>query len=202
LTEAIDAPIDRQALRRRIRRERRAVRGEHRSAAERAISRRIQTLGVYHQARSVAVYLAFDGEPSMQRVVDAALRHGKQVYAPVLLRSGMRFARFGARPSLGRNFFGIDEPAPDSLLDARFLDLVLTPLVAFDRQGVRLGMGRGYYDRAFHFLRHRNHWSRPKLVGVGFSVQCVDQLERQAWDIPLWGAVTERETHRFAVPPP
>lgn len=171
---------------------------DQRAAAEKTISRRIQTLGCYNRARTLAVFLAFDGEPSLQRLVDSAVRQGKRVFAPVLLKNGMRFAPLGDGPTRRRNFFGINEPAPQQLVDARALDLVLTPLVAFDARGVRLGMGRGYYDRAFRFLRHRHHWSRPKLLGVAFSFQQVPQLERQPWDIPLWGAVTEENFHRFA----
>jgi 5-formyltetrahydrofolate cyclo-ligase len=197
LPDSIDAKRDRSRLRREARRARRALREEQRAAAERAICRRVQNLGAYRKARTLAVYLAFDGEPSLRHVVDAALRHGKRVYAPVLMKQGMRFAPVRASAALDRNFFGIDEPPPEGLADARRLDLVLTPLVAFDADGVRLGMGRGYYDRAFQFLRHRKHWSRPKLVGIGYSFQQVPQLERQPWDIPLWGAVTEIRTYRF-----
>ncbi len=177
---------------------RRALTDEQRTAAERAICRRIMNLGAYKQARTVAAFMAFDGEPSLARFMEAAARQGKLVYVPVLLRSGMRFAPLAGEGRLAANFFGIDEPAKERLIDARSLDLVLTPLVAFDRRGVRLGVGRGYYDRAFRFLRHRRHWSRPKLLGVAYSFQLVDDIEKQPWDIPLWGAVTETGTHRFA----
>lgn len=184
-------------LRRDARRARRTLREDRRLAAEKAICRRIQTLGAYHKARTIAVYLAFDGEPSLKHLVDAATRHGKRVFAPVLVKGGMRFAPIRSGAAMGRNFFGIDEPPPEGFADARRLDLVLTPLVAFDGNGVRLGMGRGYYDRAFHFLRHRRHWTRPKLIGIGYSFQHVPELERQPWDIPLWAAVTETTTYRF-----
>ncbi|MBN1239846.1 MAG: 5-formyltetrahydrofolate cyclo-ligase [Gammaproteobacteria bacterium] len=194
------AQNDRSRLRREVRHARRALREDQRLAADRAICRRIQSLGAYRRARTIAVYLAFDGEPSLKRLVDAAARHGKRVFAPVLLRDGMRFAPLASSAGMGRNFFGIDEPAAERLADARVLDLVLTPLVAFDSNGVRLGMGRGYYDRAFHFLRHRRHWTRPKLLGIGYSFQHVPQLEQQVWDIPLWGAVTEASTYRFHGP--
>lgn len=198
MTTRTPAQEERARLRREVRRARRALRGEQKAAADRAICRRIQTLGAYRKARSIAVYLAFDGEPSLKALADAAARHGKQLFAPVLLREGMRFARLASGAAMGRNMFGIDEPSPDRLVDARMLDLVLTPLVAFDSRGARLGMGRGYYDRAFHFLRHRRHWSRPKLVGIGYSFQHVPHLELQAWDIPLWAAVTEAQIHRFS----
>jgi len=197
-SEAAAAQRERGRVRKEIRRARRVLADDKRIAAERILCRRIQSLGAYRQARTLAVYFAFDGEPSLQRVAEAAARQGKRVYAPVLLKQDMFFAPVTAGALLERNFFGIEEPAFERLLDPRSLDLVLTPLVAFDDRGVRLGVGRGYYDRAFRFLRHRRAWSRPKLLGVAYSFQQVQQLERQAWDIPLWGAVTETAVHRFA----
>ncbi|HEU4617784.1 MAG TPA: 5-formyltetrahydrofolate cyclo-ligase [Gammaproteobacteria bacterium] len=198
MTESPAPKQDRSRIRRDIRRLRRSLGMEARVAAEKAICRRIQNLGPYHRARSIAVFLAFDGEPSLARLAEIAARQGKSVYAPVLTRRGMFFAAVTGERPLSRNLFGIEEPDRERLVDARKLDLVLTPLVAFDRRGVRLGMGRGYYDRALRFLRHRRHWTHPKLLGVAYSFQMVDDLEQQPWDIPLWGAVTETDTYRFA----
>ena len=82
------------------------------------------------------------------------------------------------------------------------MDLVLAPLVAFDRTGTRLGMGGGFYDRAFAFLRdpaYRGH--RPVLLGLGYEFQQTAELVRQAWDVPLEAAVTEAALHEFSVPP-
>ena len=95
------------------------------------------------------------------------------------------------------NAYGIAEPTGRVLINPRRLDLVLTPLVAFDAYGTRLGMGGGHYDRSFHFLLHRRHWLRPKLIGVGYRFQQVPVIRRQPWDIPLWAAVTDRSTVRF-----
>lgn len=77
-------------------------------------------------------------------------------------------------------------------INPRWLDLVLVPLVGFDSRGQRLGMGAGFYDRHFAFLRHRMTWRRPLLVGLAFDVQRVDRLAEAAHDVPLWGVVTER----------
>lgn len=159
--------------------------------------RRILGLGVYRQARTIAVYHAFDGEPALTRVAEDAARHGKRVYAPVIVRQHMYFAPVTPGALLRPNLFGISEPALERLIDARHLDLVLAPLVAFDTRGVRMGMGRGYYDRAFRFLRHRKSWTRPKLLGIAWSFQQVPHLPKQPWDIPLWGIVTEISFQRF-----
>lgn len=159
---------------------------------DREICRNIEKLGVYRHARAVAFYLNFDGEPSITQLPTRACGRNKSFFAPVLGRSGMRFHAVGEHADLRSNWFGIREPQVADRIDTRRLDLVLTPLVAFDRVGNRLGMGAGYYDRHFAFLRHRAHWLRPKLVGIAYSVQEIELLPRDAWDVPLWAIVTER----------
>ena len=143
------------------------------------------------------MFLPFDGEPSLEDLVDAARRRRKRLYVPVLRGMTMSFAELVPGGTLAANFFGIMEPKLGSRIDARKLDLVLTPLVAFDDRGVRIGVGRGYYDRAFKFLRHRAHWRRPKLLGVAYELQRVGPLAPNSWDVPLWGVVTEKEARRF-----
>jgi 5-formyltetrahydrofolate cyclo-ligase len=143
------------------------------------------------------LFLAFDGEPSLAPLVKSARRQRKQLYVPVLRGMTMRFAELTPGATLAPNFFGIMEPKLGRKIDARELDLVLTPLVAFDERGVRLGVGRGYYDRAFKFLRHRSHWRRPKLLGVAYELQRVGPLTPSSWDVPLWGVATENGVRRF-----
>jgi 5-formyltetrahydrofolate cyclo-ligase len=115
----------------------------------------------------------------------------------VLRGMTMTFAELAPGALLAANFFGILEPKVGRKIEARRLDLVLTPLVAFDDRGVRLGVGRGYYDRAFKFLRHRSRWRRPKLLGVAYELQRVAPLTPSSWDVPLWGVVTEARVRRF-----
>ena len=97
---------------------------------------------------------------------------------------------------LTRNRFGIEEPplgAP--WINTRALDLVLAPLVAFDDQGNRLGMGGGFYDRHFGNLPQ---CLRPLLVGVAHEVQCADALPAAPWDVPLDGILTEAGWRSFS----
>ncbi len=144
----------------------------------------------YQRARSVAVYFGIDGEVDLSPIVEHARSSGKSIFAPVLARNGLRFIEIGSHRALRRNRFGIPEPGHGKQMDPRRLDVVLTPLVAFDGCGNRLGMGKGYYDRSFRFLKRRTHWRKPKLVGVGFEFQRTDRLVPQRWDVPLWAAVT------------
>jgi 5-formyltetrahydrofolate cyclo-ligase len=70
------------------------------------------------------------------------------------------------------------------------------PLVGFDKAGNRLGMGGGFYDRSFAFKQKR-HSCQPKLIGLAHSIQQVDNLSVQGWDIPVDNIVTELGVSRF-----
>ncbi len=189
---------ERRALRRQVRAQRREFPPAARAAADSQILRRILALPAFRAARNIAVYFAFDGEPSLSTLMRIAERRGKRLFAPVINAEHMHFAPVDRSARMNTNFFGIHEPRNARAFDARRLDLVLTPLVAFDEYGTRIGVGRGYYDRAFEFLGHRSSWLRPRLVGVAYSFQCMQNpLHRSHWDIPLVGAVTEARTYRF-----
>jgi 5-formyltetrahydrofolate cyclo-ligase len=180
-----------------MRAQRRALPDTVRVRADHAILAHLQCLPEIKRAQRVAVFLSFDGEPSLAPLIEAARRHRKRLYVPVLRGMTMTFAELEPSAALAANFFGILEPKVGRKIDARKLDLVLTPLVAFDDRGVRIGVGRGYYDRCFRFLRHRSHWRRPKLLGVAYELQRVPLLTASAWDVPLWGVVTEAGIRRF-----
>jgi 5-formyltetrahydrofolate cyclo-ligase len=153
-------------------------------------------LPTYRTAKRIALFFAFDGEPDLTALI--RFDQNKEFFAPVLARGAMQFAAIAPTSDLEPNSYGIAEPRPVELIDPRALDLVLTPLVAFDRFGNRIGVGAGYYDRCFAFLRNRRHWLKPKLLGTAYSLQRIDPVEPNSWDVPLWGAVTELGFERFS----
>ena len=151
--------------------------------------------------RHVAGYLSTDGEPDLGEVFRRLFAAQKQVYLPVVTGPGrpLDFYPYHATSVLKPNRFGILEPVGtvDDARSARFIDLVLVPLVAFDTCGNRLGMGGGFYDRSFAFLSAGLGWQRPCLVGVAYECQRHPRLPTEAWDIPLRAIVTERGLMRF-----
>ncbi len=191
------AADSRTALRRRIRQRRRSLPGPRRHVAQRQAAGRLRRHSPLWRARSLAIYLAADGEADPTVIAAAAHTRGQRIYAPVLHRETLRFARLTDETPLRRNRFGILEPAVADCIDPRQLDVVIAPLVAFDDTGTRIGMGGGYYDRCFSFLQQRTRWVRPKLIGLAFEFQRLRTVSRSAWDIPLWAAVTERGWYRF-----
>ena len=75
------------------------------------------------------------------------------------------------------------------------LDLVLLPLVAFDANGNRMGMGGGYYDRTFSFKSRGQSIPGPKLIGLAHELQRVDRLPVENWDIPLAGIISDQASY-------
>lgn len=120
---------------------------------------------------------------------------GKQVYLPIVHGKSLKFARFTEQTHLQKNRFGIDEPVAVATLQTDRLNLVLAPLVAFDQNGNRLGMGGGYYDRTFAFLAKCARPAALKLVGVAFEFQRTELPNPRPWDIPLDAVVTETGWH-------
>jgi 5-formyltetrahydrofolate cyclo-ligase len=105
----------------------------------------------------------------------------------------LRFRDTLPETELAKNNLGLWEPVSGTLIDASRLDVVVTPLVAFDRQRNRIGMGGGYFDRTFAFLGDRQHWLRPKLIGVAFECQRVNNIAPNPWDVPVFRVYTESD---------
>ena len=187
------ASAERRALRREMRRRRRALDEADRDDAARALSRRLAGTGWFANSRTIAVYLPNDGEISLLPLVARAWSMGKRTYLPRLFGPKLWFLPFHARTALAGNRFAIPEPVEPARQRIRplFLDLVLLPLVAFDRFGNRLGMGGGYYDRTFEAVRRRAVRRGPKLVGVAYEFQKADALPVTDRDVPLDAVVTE-----------
>ena len=125
-------------------------------------------------------------------IIARAWRANKRVFCPVVTRHGeMVFRNLLVDSVLERGSFGIWEPVAGATIAPRDLDVVVTPLVAFDNQRHRIGMGGGYYDRCFAFLRRRQYWIRPKLFGVAFDCQEVEKIQPNPWDIRLYRVFRE-----------
>jgi len=95
------------------------------------------------------------------------------------------------------NRFNIPEPVVrhDRLIAPRDLDLVILPLLGFDHDCNRIGMGGGFYDRTFAFMHRLNHIAGPYLLGLAHEIQRVEVLVMQRWDIPLDAVATEQRIY-------
>lgn len=144
------------------------------------------------QSDTIACYVSTWDEVDTSAIIERAWRAKKRIFLPVMTaHDHMFFRQTLPGTGLSQNEFGLWEPVSGKVIDARELDVVVTPLVAFDDQNNRIGMGGGYFDRTFAFLARRNHWLRPKLIGVAFECQRVQKIARNPWDIGVFGVFTE-----------
>jgi 5-formyltetrahydrofolate cyclo-ligase len=184
------------ALRQQLRTQRRTLDDHEQSHLSQRAVRQLANHRLFRAAQHIACYLPNDGELDITPLIDQAWAMGKTIYLPVLSsihRNHLHFLPYRPDDELVCNRYGIPEPVVRSrrLVDLKRLDLVLVPLVGFDSRGNRLGMGGGFYDRSFAFLRRRRCWFKPGLLGVAYDFQEVKSLSNNAWDVPLNGVATE-----------
>ena len=186
----------RTELRRELRGRRRALSLFTQRIAARQLAQKLRALPALKSARHVALYWPNDGEIDPRQLCHLTRR--QKFYLPVLHAcpaDTLRFVRWRPGMRLTRNRFGIPEPHPAHSRPARAMDVILLPLVGFDAQGNRLGMGGGFYDRTLAFL-HRVPRPRPLLVGVAHACQQVDTVAAARWDVPLAMIVTDKKVIR------
>lgn len=175
-------------------------------------------------ANNIALYLANDGELDPMLFIQWCWQHNKKVYLPVLhpFSSGhLLFLHYQPSSIMQKNKYGILEPKLDVRLikSINDIDIIFTPLVAFDQTGNRLGMGGGFYDRTLStwFKRYclesnesvENNVSntdekllKPYPIGLAHDIQLIDEVPSQLWDIPLPEIVTPSMQYVFNLSSP
>jgi 5-formyltetrahydrofolate cyclo-ligase len=168
---------------------------EEREYASEIIAEKVVRAAWFQRAKRIACYLPAPDEVNTWTIIARAWRMKKRIFAPVVKKnSKMLFQEITPDTDLWLNQFGIREPTEGETVAARTLDVVVTPVVAFDSSNNRVGMGGGYFDRSFSFLKHRNLLFHPRLIGVAFDCQKVEQITSNPWDIRLFSTITESET--------
>jgi 5-formyltetrahydrofolate cyclo-ligase len=190
-----------QTLRQSMCQQRQQLDNQQQAAAGLAVADNLQASGFLQRSNRIAFYWAVNGELGLMPAMELAWSLHKHCYLPVLdTITGNRLWFVPYRPDtpLSLNRYKIPEPVTPrrQWRRARALDLILVPLVAFDNEGNRVGMGGGFYDRTLAFRRRRLHWHRPLLVGVGYEFQKVNALNSSAWDIPMDAIITDEHVYR------
>jgi len=191
----------RDEIRRQIRARRKRLNQQFRQHASILACDLCARSSIFLNSKRIACYFPYNGELDVLPLMARAWAMGKTCFLPVLdtFRSNhLLFAPFRNRDMLSKNRFGIPEPTISRRhwLQAKHLDLILAPLVAFDTAGNRLGMGGGYYDRTLCFLKYRRYWLKPRVYGIAYEFQKLNHLSREPWDIPLHGIITETTIYR------
>ena len=172
-----------QQLRRQLRKKRRQLSKVKQYKASLGLQRYLLNAGVFLRARHIAIYIANDGELDLSFLLSHPKCVNKCFYLPVVAFSAdkhLSFVRYHKNMPLKRNRYFILEPKNRQAVNINRLELVLLPLVGFDQQGHRLGMGGGFYDTTF-----AQHGANTLLLGVAHHIQQVTSLPVQSWDIPI-----------------
>jgi 5-formyltetrahydrofolate cyclo-ligase len=141
---------------------------------------------LFAAGKIVAGYIPVGSEADPRKLLTAAQNAGCSIALPYVTSkaSPMKFLRWSFDEPLFPGPFGLMQPHPDN---AQFQpDVILTPLVAFDRHLMRLGQGAGHYDRALSIA------NTAVKVGIAWSVQEAEELPTDPWDIPLDAILTEK----------
>lgn len=144
-------------------------------------------------ASCVALYISVDGEIDTNGVIEWCLARGKKVAVPVLhpfSKGNLLFLNYDKNTIMVKNKYGIPEPELNvqTVIPLDNIDILFTPMVAFDMKGNRLGMGGGYYDRTLQ--NYHMHKSGPYPVGLALDIQEVEALPTEIWDVPLPEIIT------------
>jgi 5-formyltetrahydrofolate cyclo-ligase len=181
-------------LRVEARRRLRALDDEARAEAEAEIGRRVWEVPEIAAARTLLLFADLPEEVSTDAIAAEALRRGLTVVYPRTIPEtrGMTLHRVDSLDHLRTGSYGIREPdARRPEVAEASIDAALVPGLAWDRRGSRLGRGAGYYDRLFADPAWRGF-----RCGIFFSLQEVEAIPTEPWDLPLQAVVTEREACR------
>jgi 5-formyltetrahydrofolate cyclo-ligase len=159
------------------------------------------------KVKKIAIYLANDGELNTLPFINWCWKNAISVYLPVIhpfSKGHLLFLKYTNTSSMVKNKYGISEPKLDvrSIITVANLDIIFTPLVAFDKQGNRLGMGGGFYDRTlatWHAQYQQNKQTKPMPIGLAHDCQQVTTIPIESWDIPLPKIITPTISYHFDI---
>lgn len=176
---------------------RKAIRDKHKNYSELEKSRksdiiktRLFSEEVFKKAKVVMFYVSLKDEVNTLSMIDEAVKTGKRVCVPVIIKEDMRLIAGEIKnreQDLERQHFGIYQPRAGKVKEVPLedIELVVVPGVAFDKCNMRLGRGHGYYDRFLCSLS-----KCTKTIGLAYDFQVVEDLPRDSHDIPVWKTIT------------
>jgi len=204
MDEVSNVNAQKTVLRKRMRR----VRAEMSPAAREKASARmvegLERLPVFQQAGGVHCFIGLPEEVDTSHIFKLCQQLGKPTYVPIQVPGENRLDVASWRPGepLAPGPFSVPEPHPGEgvPVDRSGIHLVLAPGLAFDRQGGRLGYGRGFYDGFLAAMAAEGF--HPVVIGLGFSLQMVERVPRGPWDVFMDAILTEAGFSEREAPPP
>lgn len=178
---------EKRALRAELRQRRRNQGGTERDHASEALTRHLIALTTSLGARSVSAYLSTPDEPDTRPWLRWAHEQGIRVLYPISREDGLLDWTVSDGSGEREGLFGLPEPVGEPLspmaLDG--VDLIVVPAASVDHAGMRMGWGRGYFDKTLGSMQRR-----PPVYAVVFDSEYVETVPSEAHDVPVDGVVT------------
>jgi len=191
-------PLDdsKRALRAELRERRQLLTDAARGRAAAGITAQLDALVEGFGARSVSCYLSTPAEPGTRGFVSAAVERGIRVLLPIMRTDGLLdWVVADPQSTVAEGLLGIPEQAGELLgpIAVNDVDLLIIPAAAVDRTGMRLGWGRGYFDKTLGSME-----KCPPVYAVIYDTEFVDEVPRDRHDQPVIGVVTPTRTVTLA----
>ncbi|MDE6277695.1 MAG: 5-formyltetrahydrofolate cyclo-ligase [Muribaculaceae bacterium] len=170
-------------IRRHIRARKALLNAEERLAAAERVFETVQKMAAFTLARRILLYHSLPDELSTREFIDR-WHERKEFFLPRVNGLNLEILPYD-RSKLHLGAFQIEEPDGTETVDLKDIDLVIVPAVAYDRQGNRVGRGKGYYDRLLSTARALTK------IGVGYGFQLVDEIEADPFDVAVDFVVTD-----------
>ena len=169
--------------------------------AAKQVAAQLVVLPKFIESETIAFYIAQENELDPSVTIQAAQQFNKKFFLPVVPtdnEKNLSFYAYHSEEDLIKNRFDILEPKTSaaSAVNIASLDIILVPLVGFDKECNRLGRGAGYYDHTLAFAKDKSAAERPLLIGLGYEFQKLPEIVPSKWDVPLDLVVTEDTIYR------
>ncbi|WP_338521784.1 5-formyltetrahydrofolate cyclo-ligase [Candidatus Legionella polyplacis] len=157
------------------------------------ICKKISLLKQYYLSKNIALYWPIKKEINLNLLWLHSLLNKKKCYFPFMKKNKtLTFLQAKSNTPFIKNKYNILEPdyTKSKKIALKKLDIIFIPIIAFDKNCNRLGMGHGYYDRTLSYKKNI-----PTLIGVAYETQCVHHIDKNHWDININLIVTQYSTY-------
>lgn len=191
---ATQADNEKRALRAELRERRRNLTSTELEQARIGITKNLTELVTALDARSVACYLSTPTEPNTRPFLNWATAQGIRLLFPISREDGLLDWTVGETGAEHEGMFGISEPVGELLgpIAINDVDLIIIPAAAIDQTGMRLGWGRGYFDKTLGSME-----KCPPVYAVIFDGELVEHVPQERHDQPVNGVVTPTRVLEF-----
>jgi 5-formyltetrahydrofolate cyclo-ligase len=184
-----------RALRAELRERRQNLTGPEQDAATAGITRNLIDLTTDLSARSVSCYLSARNEPNTRPYLNWARENGVRVLLPITREDGLLDWTTGDGTTETESILGLPEAVGELLgpIAINDVDLIIVPAAAVDATGLRMGWGRGYFDKTLGSME-----KCPPVYAVLFDGELVEEVPRELHDLAVDGAVTPTRIVQFS----